>query len=139
MAGGGNLATITHLYSDRMRGGIPYTVRSNSFFQGLASDAALHALYMLVRACYADVESVLYRYQVRVINFPHDEAIAEVPAEPGPAHECAMEIQNIMESTANMWIPHCPTQAEPCLMWRWYKKAKPVYENGMLVPWRPEK
>jgi hypothetical protein len=137
MAGGGQLATVTHIYSGRLRAGIPYTVRSNTFFQGLASDAALAALYMLIRACYADCESVLYRHQCRVVNFPHDEAIVEVPAEPQAAHVCAMEIQNIMETTANRWITHCPTQAEPCLMWRWYKKAKPVYRDGMLVPWRP--
>jgi hypothetical protein len=138
MAGGGQLATVTHIYSGRMRAGIPYTVRSNTFFQGLASDAALAALYALIRACYADCESVLYRHQCRIVNFPHDEAIVEVPAEPQVAHACAMEIQNIMETTANRWIPHCPTQAEPCLMWRWYKKAKPVYRDGMLVPWRPK-
>lgn len=138
MAGGGSLATITHLYSGRMRAGIPYTVRCNTFFQGLASDAALESLYALQRACYADPDSILFWCQCRIINFPHDEVIVEVPADPRLAHLCAMEIQRIMESTANRWIPHCPTQAEPCLMWRWRKKAKPVYKNGMLVPWRPK-
>lgn len=138
MAGGGNLATIEHLYSGRMRANIPYTVRCNTFFQGLASDAAKAALYALVRACYADTDSVLYRCQCRTINFPHDEVIVEVPANPYLAHLCAMEIRNIMETTANRWIPHCPTQAEPCLMWRWHKKAKPVYKDGMLIPWRPK-
>jgi len=32
-------------------------------------------------------------------------------------------------------VPDVPIKASPALMRRWRKKAKPVYRNGVLIPW----
>ena len=37
------------------------------------------------------------------------------------------------------FVPDVTITAEPALMTRWRKKAKPVFENGRLVPWEPKK
>lgn len=134
LVGRGDYGTVQHLFSNRLRAGVPYTVACNSFFQGLAADCAKDAGFRLAYECYVDEESVLYG--CRIVNFIHDEFILEVPIE--RAHECSMRVVAIMEEAGRVWCPDVPPRAEPALMQRWMKAAEPVWCDRRLIPWTPE-
>lgn len=122
---------IEQLYSHRFRGGVSYTEACNSFFQGLGADAAKAAGWLIAKACYVDRTSVLYG--CRIVNFVHDEFILEVPESIG--HEAAHELARLMCLGASTWLPDVAPQAEPLLMKRWSKKAKPTWAEGKLIAW----
>lgn len=74
-------------------------------------------------------------YGSKPVNFVHDEFIAEVPDTP-LAHDCAVEMQHLMEVGAGKYLPDVPPIAEPYLMRRWSKDAEPIFDSrGRLVPW----
>lgn len=126
-------ARIQQIFSDRLRAGISYCEACNTMFQGLASDAAKRAGWLITRACYVEENSPLFgSYPV---NFVHDEFILEVPED--RAHEAASELARLMKLGADEFLPDVPSEAEPYLMRRWLKNAEPVYRNGRLVPWKP--
>ncbi len=122
---------IAQLKSGRYRGGVTYCAACNSLFQGLAADAAKEAGWLIARACYVDTDSPLFGS--RIVNFIHDEFVAEVPEELG--HEAAQELARLMQAGAERWLPDVPVKVgKPLLMRRWLKNAKPVWENGRQVP-----
>jgi DNA polymerase-1 len=121
--------------SGRKRGKISYCNAANSYFQGLTADGAKLALFNVTREMFTDPNSVLYG--CRVVNFVHDEIIAEFPEE--KAHECALRMKQIMVESMNTLTPDIPATCEAALMRRWYKGAKPVYNSeGELIPWEPK-
>lgn len=122
---------VKHFRSERYRGNVSYTEAANSYFQGLAADAAKASGWLIARACYVDQRSILYGS--RPVNFVHDEFILEVPEDLG--HECAHELARLMMEGAAPWLPDVRPKAEPVLMRRWSKKAKQVWKEGRLVPW----
>lgn len=123
---------LEHLYSGRYRGDISYTEACNSLFQGLASDIAKSAGFLVARACYADPTSTLYG--CRIVNFVHDELILEVPL--GREHEAAAELVRLMNQSAAMWLRKVPIpKIEADAMMRWSKKVVPLFVEGRLVPW----
>ena len=123
---------IEQLFVGRRRGGVSYTEACNSLFQGLAADAAKAAGFVVSRACYVEPASPLYGS--RIVNFVHDEIIIETP-EPRAA-DAAEELARLMVTGASVLMPDVPPRAEPVLMRRWTKKAKPIRdEAGKLVPW----
>lgn len=129
----GGVATITHPYSERRRGGVSYTDGANGFFQGLGADAAKQALWELTVACYVDRSSILYGDRPNL--FVHDEVIGLTRLGP-QAHDHAMEWSRIMCVAAEKWHPDLKASAPPVLMMRWSKMAEAVYdENGRLIPW----
>ncbi len=130
-AQGDNLASVSHFRSNRVRGFIPYTVRCNTFFQGLAADAAKDAGWQIAWECYVDTTSPLYG--CRIVAFIHDEFILEVPAHPERAHLAAHRLRDIMVSVAQRWIPDVEITAEPALMKHWTKGVKTKYVDGLLV------
>lgn len=118
--------------SGRIRGNVGYTDGCNSPFQGLAADFGIDMCFHVSRACYIDASSPLYGS--RPVAFVHDEIILESRAENG--HECALELQRIMERRARAWCPDIPIVAEPCIMTRWYKDAEIRHDsNGRIIPW----
>jgi DNA polymerase-1 len=127
--------TIEQPWSGRIRGGLDYCAAANTFFQGRVADGAKLALWRLARACYVDTTSPLFGS--RLILFLHDEVILEVPEFKAAA--CAAEITRILCAAVQEVIPDIPITSAAVLMRRWYKGAKPVYVNGMLVPGKPEK
>ena len=129
----GGKFTLVQARSKRIRGSVGYADGCNSPFQGLAADFALDALYHVQRACFIEKSSVLHRAQARVVAFVHDEIILEARESLG--HECALELQAIMERRAQAWLPDIPIKAEPCLMRRWSKDAEAVWHRGRLVPY----
>jgi hypothetical protein len=46
--------TLTHLFSNRIRGGAPYCAACNSYFQGLGADATGNALFLISETCYTE-------------------------------------------------------------------------------------
>ena len=123
---------IEHCYTGRYRGDVSYTEACNSFFQGLAADAAKAAGFLISKACYTEPHSPLYG--CRIVNFIHDEYILEGPEETAP--EAAEELARLMVEGASPFLPDVPPSAEPYLMRRWSKAAHPIRDGqGRLVPW----
>lgn len=130
---GRSTGTVHQLRSGRVRGDVSYTQTCNSYFQGLAADGAKDACFAIARAAYADKTSALYGS--RPVAFIHDEILAEVPID--TAHEAATELARLMVESMRKYCPDVEIKAEPCLMARWYKEARPVYVDGRLEPWEP--
>lgn len=127
-----NPPLVRHLFSNRFRGGVGYTDACNSYFQGLGSDVAKAAGWAIARACYVDTKSPLYGF--RMVLFVHDEFVTEGPED--RAHEAAQEQSRLMVEASRPWLPNLkPIEAEPSVMRRYSKNAKPVFVNGRLVPW----
>lgn len=126
-------AKIEQVFVQRFRGGCSYCEAANTMFQGLASDAAKNAGFLIAEACYVDEASPLFG--ARPVNFVHDEFILEV-ADDERAAGAAEELAQLMIVGASPFLPDVPPLAEPYLMRRWSKKAKPVRDaNGRLIPW----
>ncbi len=130
---GGGLATIKQFISERVRGHVDYSTCANTYFQGLAADAAKSALLPIAEECYWDKSSVLYGS--RPVLFIHDEFFVEVKAD--RAHDAAHRVRDIAVDCFNKYTPDVKVTASPALMERWYKNADPLYKDGVLVPWSP--
>lgn len=124
--------------SERVRGWLypKYTEYLNTFFQGLAADAAKAAGFLIARACYADRSSVLYGS--RIVNFVHDEFIVEVPDD-HLASERAHRLAELMVEGASPFLPDIPPVVEPLLARKWSKAAKALKDSsGRLITWVPK-
>lgn len=126
---------IEQPWSGRIRGGLDYCSCANTYFQGLVADGAKLALWRLAWACYVDKTSILYGS--RLVLFLHDEVILECPE--GIAHLCADEVVKILCGAVAEVIPDIPITSKPTITRRWFKGAKPVKVNGILVPCKPVK
>jgi hypothetical protein len=137
MCAGGKLTTITQLWSNRIRGGLRYSEACNTWFQALIADAMKSAGWELTKAMY-DARRGSVLYGSRIVNFPHDEFISEVPEHLG--HECAIEIQRIVLQTVGRYLPDVPPRATPYLARYWSKGGFEMYgTDGRLIPWNGEK
>lgn len=125
-------ATIEQAFVQRYRGGCSFTEACNTLFQGLAADAAKAAGFLIAKACYVDEGSPLFGG--RPVNFIHDEFIVEVDDD-DRAPEAAEELARLMVLGAAPFLPDVPPTAEPYLMRRWSKNAKPLYVDGKLAAW----
>lgn len=133
--GGGERALMRQLRSGRWRGAATYSAMANSYFQGLAADGALEALYKVALECHSVRNSALYDF--RIVAFVHDEIVLEGPE--ARANDAAHRLQQIMEHEMNVFTPDCPTPAEPVVTRVWSKAAKQVWDGEKrLVAWEPE-
>lgn len=124
---------IKQLRVDRYRGNVSFCEACNTLFQGLAADAAKASGFLISKACYVDTTSPLFGS--RPVNFVHDEFIVETP-DTDRAHDVAVELARLMVVGASPYLPDVPPVAEPVLMRRYSKKAKPIHnDKGRLVPW----
>jgi hypothetical protein len=124
---------VKQLYSNRVRANVSFTEACNSYFQGLAADAAKEAGFLISQDCYTNEDSVLFG--ARPVNFVHDEFIVEV-LDDVCASDAAEAIAHLMVKGAEPWLPDLEVVAEPYLMRRWTKKAKPIRDGaGRLIPW----
>ena len=129
---GGGVATIEQWLSGRIRGLIPFTVASNTFFQGLGADATKDALFAIQRECYVDRYSPLFGS--RMVNYVHDNFMLETPEE--AASEAADRLVKVMIEVGTRWLPDVPPRAEVTVSRHWSKKAKAVRnKEGKLIPW----
>lgn len=114
-----------------VRRGATYCAAANGL--GLQSPSAegatIHALTNLTDACWIPDQSILYG--CRILAFIHDEFLVEIPDDE-LAHERAMEISRIMVDSMKTIMKDVRVEAEPVLMRRWLKGAKPVFINDRL-------
>lgn len=120
-------------------------VRRNCFYTHATNGAALQtptaegakiALWKLAEAMYdRRVESCLYGSHL--VAFIHDECITELPFD-DLTHERALEGARLMVDGMQQVITRVKVTAEPALMFRWDKRAEPVFEQGRLIPWQPK-
>ena len=104
---------------------------ANFYFQGLAAEGGLVAFARVSEYCYSDPSSKLYG--CRPVLFVHDEIILEAPLE--KAHDAAMELKHIMETSMTHFTPDIPSVAEPTLAFKWWKGAYQRFDgNGKLIP-----
>lgn len=129
-------ATVESLYTKRFRGGVTYCSACNNGFQALGADCTKNAWWLITYAQYAKPESPLFNSRSPACI--HDEFILEAADTPR-AHDTAYALRDCMVDGANVFLPDVPIprdKVKPCLMRRWSKKAKPVFDaNGRLVPW----
>ncbi len=126
---------IEQPWSGRLRGGLDYCSCANTYFQGRVADGTKLALWRIAYACYVDTTSILYG--CRLVLFLHDEVILECPE--ANATECGKEIVRLLCGAVQEVIPDIPITSTAVAMRRWWKGAKPVYLDGLLVPCKPEK
>jgi DNA polymerase I-like protein with 3'-5' exonuclease and polymerase domains len=82
---------------------------------------------------FADVSPLAGSYMVAFI---HDEILIEAPKE--RAAEAAARLSELMVQGMKMFVRDIPVLAEPVIMDRWYKDAKPTFDDsGKLVAWEP--
>lgn len=102
--------------------------------QSISADGALTALAAVVREC--SIGSL--KGKVFPSLFIHDELFGEV-LQDGHEHEYVQAVADIMEREFKIVVPDVKIGTEACMMYRWSKSAKPVYdEAGRLVPWVPK-
>ena len=120
------------------RAGANYCAAANgAALQTNTSEGAKAAVFNTARACYDETMASLL-YGSRPVIFNHDEIIVEIPDD-DKKHELAWAIAHIMIDSMQRVLPDVTIRAEPLLMRRWYKKAKPVLDNqGRLTEWQPK-
>lgn len=126
-------AWVEHYVSKRRRGNISYTKAANTFFQGLAADAAKAAVFAVSKRCYVKHPGSAL-FGCRLVNFIHDELLLEAPE--ARSSDAAWEMRDLMVETYNKYVPDVPVSATPALMRRWSKGAETIIDgNGNLQVW----
>jgi len=127
---------LTQFGSFRVRGNVSFCQAANSFFQGLAADAAKEALWQVALRCYVDKTSPLFG--CRPVMFLHDELILETPAD--RASDAAGALSTTMNDAASKWIPNVKISSSPAITRRWLKGAEPTRDaQGKLTITEEEK
>lgn len=124
-------AMIEHHFVKRFQGGMGYCDACNSFFQGLGSDIAKAAGWLIAKACYVEVDSPLFGY--RKNDFVHDDFWLSGPED--TAHEAAIELGRLMVEASKPFLPHLTIKAEPQVSRCMSSNAEPIYKDGRLIPW----
>jgi DNA polymerase I-like protein with 3'-5' exonuclease and polymerase domains len=137
---GGGEATMTQLYSGRIRGRCHFPAAANGQFQGLAADASKSALWEVAKRCYgAPGTEGSALLGCRPVVFVHDEIIVEAPED--YAHEAAVELDRVMCDAMQELTPDVPARASPALMRNWSKSASAAFgdaehgDEGRYITW----
>jgi len=115
---------IARTATGRIRRNATYCSACNYPFQGGSSDGAKVALWLM------------YKDNIKVVNFIHDETISELPDDPH-LQDRVKRIDYLMVKGMQMVIKNVRIKVEGALMRRWYKEAKPVVVDGKLLEWVP--
>lgn len=103
-----------------------YNACANMCFQGPCADAAKLGIFEL------------WVNSFRLVNFIHDEAIAEIPLGPS-ARVMAQQQADIFVGAAQRLFQHVRLKAAPAIMLRWDKGAEECYSaDGLLQLWTPD-
>lgn len=117
--------------AQRLSGDRRFCQLANFYFQGLAAEGGLTAFAQVSRAAYAEPSSPLYG--TRPVLFVHDEIIIEAPLH--KAHDAAIELKRVMETSMAIFTPDIPSLAEPTLATKWWKGAYQKFDkDGRLMP-----
>jgi len=109
----------TQLFSGRVRGGLNFTNGCNTQFQGLVGEAAKEATYELQFCHYNQIPQWKPLYRNRLVNFVHDEWVAECLRE--KAEEALPAMEKLLVSVVQKWMPNVPIEIEGKIMERWTK------------------
>jgi DNA polymerase-1 len=141
------VTTVLHPVSQRVRGGVTFTMGSNGYFQALTADGAQWAYFCISAECYTgrspewleDTPSPLYG--CRPVLFLHDEFMLECP-HPVPsvmATAAAKRLSLLMRKCMSAYIPDVPIEADPVITKYWVKGADPTYtDDGLLACTHPK-
>lgn len=95
----------------------------NTDFQGLAADCSKEAGWRLFRSGFF------------LVNFIHDEYIAEIPLDNHFTERCNL-MAHIMRQAMQQITPDVKVKASPAAMLKWCKAAEEYYDGeGDLIPW----
>ena len=129
-------------YSGRLRADATYCSACNSVYQGLGSEVAKEAGWLLFKACYLGIRPAGPDGQHlpgtspllggRPVLFVHDDFHVEYP-ENGQEHDAAQELALCMNTAGRTVLPDYPVTAEPTIGRRWSKATKPVLVEGRLT------
>ena len=107
----------------RLRVNCSFCAACNSVFQGLAADCSKLAGWRLLKEGY------------RLVNFVHDEYIAELPLDEHLTARAKYMAQVMIEEMQKI-TPDVRVSSTPALMFRWSKAAEDWYDgDGDLTPW----
>lgn len=114
---------IVQPWSGRLRAGASYCAACNSPFQGLGSDVAKLALWLVWKATMglSELGTADPLYDCRIVNFVHDSIMTEVPE--ARAHEAALRQKELMEIAGRMVLPDVPVRADMIVTRQWSKKS----------------
>ena len=114
---------MTRILTGRWRRKCGFCAALNTEFQGLAADCSKEAGWKLLRARYY------------LVNFIHDEYIAEIPLDRHFTARCK-EMAQIMIGAMQQITPDVKVKAVPAAMLKWCKAAEDYYDGeGDLIPW----
>lgn len=135
----GEAEYVKHQRTGMIRGKVRYTAAANYYFQHLAAVGAKDAVYHVVKECYLPaLRSPLYG--CRAVFFLHDEIGIEIPYfSAAQASAAALRLSKVMEERMSYWCPDIPIEAGATMVRRWFKGAKAIFIDGLLVPSKPEK
>jgi hypothetical protein len=128
--------------SGLVRGQVMYTALCNGNFQHLAAMGAKAALYAVIKECYLGVKpdgTPSPLAGCRVVNFLHDEIMLEALDDRLKASQASDRLREVMIEQMSLWVKDVPIKASSTMTRRWFKGAKAVKVNGLLVPSRPVK
>lgn len=129
-------ATAIQAVSGRQRLCELFTQMANTYFQGRTADGAKLGTWLLAKACYVrNVDPRLYG--VRPWLMLHDELFASMRRDMVQLGAPAMV--GVLKEAMQVVTPDVPVGIDPSLMRRWYKGAKPIEIDGLLLPWEPWK
>lgn len=121
-----------------VRSACSFPAAANGFgLQTPASEGGKLAFYRLTRECYDESVGSIVFGAVLPLAFIHDEIFGEV-RDDEKTHERILRVSEVMVESMKTICPDVAVKTEACLMERWTKEAKPVYENGRLSTWRPK-
>jgi len=110
---------VEQLFAGRYVGRPNYTKACNTMAQGLASDMAKEAGWLILQATF-DPASPLFG--CRIVNFVHDAFMLECPE--FRAREAGKELSRLMVLAGQTWCPDIKIKAKPMIMRRWSKKPE---------------
>ena len=114
---------MTKTLTGRWRRKCAFCAALNTEFQGLAADCSKEAGWRLFRAGFY------------LVNFIHDEYMAEIPLDSNFTERCKL-MASIMKDAMQVITPDVKVKASPAAMLKWCKAAEDYYDGeGDLLPW----
>jgi len=121
-----------------VRMGCDYCAACNGLgLQSPSGEGAKLAVFETVRECYDPTQKSPLSGKVFPLMFIHDEIVGEV-VDSDEATSLVNHFASIMVKCMECITPDVPAKAEPVLMTRWDKFAKPTYIGDCLIPYNPD-
>lgn len=123
---------IVQPWAGRLRADATYCAAANTIFQGLGSDVAKYAMWLIWKACYGfselGTQDPLYLAHGRIVHFIHDQFLVEVSkADMVMASRAGWRVAELMNRAGKEIMPDTNMQVEPVLANCWSKKAATFY------------